>query len=492
MAVGAASPSVLLLERYRVYDEIAAGGMASVHLGTLVGDAGFSRTVAVKRLHPHYAKDRDIVTMFTDEARIAARIRHPNVVTTLDVITRDGEVFLVMEYVHGEPLSRLLLAASKQKEKVPPRIVAAILSEALHGLHAAHEAKDARGRPLGIVHRDISPQNILVGTDGIARVLDFGIARAAGRLYQTNDGAVKGKLSYMSPEQLMSQPMDRRSDIYAAGVVLWEALTCKRLYSGVGEALVRSRVENPHVDPPSKFVPEVPRYFDDVALRALRQAPQERFPTALLMAEALEVPAMVAPASEVAAWVDRLASKTIAERTRLIERIESLERRNSLVSITDEVDTHRIPKTSSATPHRVESTVKMSSSHLLTSPVPPQVLAESFPGMDLVTTVPLRRPMANAAENRTEATTEPMPKKSEPPRPMVSPMEPSVSAPKAPVVSAPTEISSLRQKKKLASSLWIWVAICVGVFLLSALVVVIGFGGDDDSAPNPAPKHSGR
>src|SRR5262245_51026591 len=170
-----------VIGRYALHGELASGGMATVHLGRLLGPVGFSRTVAIKRLHAQYAQDPEFVSMFLDEARLAARIRHPNVVPTLDVVATSGELFLVMEYVPGESLSRLARAARDRMERMPPRIVSAIMSGVLHGLHAAHEAKSERGEPLGIVHRDVSPQNVLVGTDGVARVLDFGVAKAAGR-----------------------------------------------------------------------------------------------------------------------------------------------------------------------------------------------------------------------------------------------------------------------------------------------------------------------
>ncbi|MDC0741127.1 serine/threonine-protein kinase [Polyangium mundeleinium] len=322
------APRVLVLGRYRVHDEIAAGGMATVHLGRLVGDEGFLRTVAIKRLHPWHARIAEVVAMFTDEARIAARIRHPNVVGTLDVVSQEGEVFLVMEYVHGEPLSRLISAASKRKQKIPPSIVAAVLANALRGLHAAHEARDARGEPLGVVHRDVSPQNVLVGADGVARVLDFGIARAAGRAHVTSDHTIKGKLAYMSPEQLRGEVLDRRADVYAAGVVLWETLTCRRLYAGASEDLALVRLLEAEVEPPSKRVAALPACFDEVTLRALRRDADARFPTALEMAMALEACGPLATPSEIAAWVEEMAGDTLAERAQLILAIESEERRS--------------------------------------------------------------------------------------------------------------------------------------------------------------------
>ena len=172
--------------RYVVFDEIAAGGMASVHLGRLMGEVGFSRTVAIKRLHPHLARDAEFAAMFLDEARIAARIRHPNVVAVLDVVHDGSELLLVMDYVQGESLSRL--ARAMRPGGIPPRIAVTVVTGVLHGLHAAHEATTERGEALDIVHRDVSPQNVLVGIDGVARVFDFGVAKAKSRAQTTQDG----------------------------------------------------------------------------------------------------------------------------------------------------------------------------------------------------------------------------------------------------------------------------------------------------------------
>src|SRR5262245_49941465 len=266
--------------RYVLYGECASGGMATVHFGRLSGPVGFSRTVAIKRLHPHFAKDPEFVTMFLDEARLCGRIRHPNVVPTLDVVTTQGEIFIVMEYVAGEALSKLMKASTARNVLTPPKIAATILSSVLHGLHAAHITKDEHGRELGIVHRDVSPQNILVGSDGTARVLDFGVAKAAGRLQTTRDGQVKGKIAYMPPEQLGGAPVSKQVDVYAAAVVLWEALANHRLFDGETEAIIFARAIEGKIDPPSRFNPRLHAGIDELVMRGLARNPLTRFATA--------------------------------------------------------------------------------------------------------------------------------------------------------------------------------------------------------------------
>ncbi len=319
--------------RYALYDEIAAGGMATVHFGRLLGPVGFSRTVAVKRLHPQYAKDPEFVAMFLDEARLAARIRHPNVVPTLDVVATEGELFLVMDYVQGESLSRLVRAARSQGQSVPLAVVTAILSGTLHGLHAAHEAKNERGEPLGIVHRDVSPQNILVGVDGVPRVLDFGVAKAAGRAQTTREGQIKGKLAYMPPEQLRGGIISRAVDIYAASVVLWETLTAQRLFAGDNEGEILAKVLEAEVPPPSRLVPGLPRALDEVTLRGLARDRQARFATAREMALALERCTRLAPPSEVGEWVERTAGQVLVMRAQNLAEIESISSHVPLTAI---------------------------------------------------------------------------------------------------------------------------------------------------------------
>jgi serine/threonine protein kinase len=310
--------------RYAIFDEIASGGMATVFIGRLIGSGGFTRTVAIKRLHPQFAKDPEFVTMFLDEARLAARIRHPNVVPTLDVVASKGEVFLVMEYVQGESLSRLARALKARGERVPLPILLRVMSDALQGLHAAHEARDERGVPLNIVHRDVTPQNILVGIDGVARLLDFGVAKAAGRAHTTREGQIKGKLSYMAPEQLMGLGVTRETDIYSAAVVLWEVLTGERLFSGSSEVDVVAKLLARDIKPPSSIVPDLPRALDDLVMKGLAPKVADRFASAREMCLALGQCALgEAPSIVVGEWVERTAEGALADRTAKIAKIES-------------------------------------------------------------------------------------------------------------------------------------------------------------------------
>jgi serine/threonine-protein kinase len=311
-----------VIGRYALYDEIASGGMATVHLGRLLGSAGFSRTVAIKRLHPQYAKDPDFVTMFVDEARLAARIHHPNVVATLDVVSTDGELFLVMEYVMGESLGRLIPLTRARGERIPPAMVATVMSAVLHGLHAAHEARDEHGVPLGIVHRDVSPQNVLVGVDGTARVLDFGVAKAAGRLQTTREGQLKGKIAYMAPEQIRGV-VDRTTDVYAASVVFWEALTGKRLFQGDSEVDAMRKVLDGHVERPSTLAPDISPALEQIVLRGLDLDPARRFQTAGEMALAVEDAVPMVGRSKIGRWVEETAMQRLAVRTERLAAMES-------------------------------------------------------------------------------------------------------------------------------------------------------------------------
>jgi serine/threonine protein kinase len=318
--------------RYSMHEQIASGGMASIHLGRQVGEVGFARTVAIKRMHAHYTTDDEFVGAFVDEARLCARIRHTNVVPILDVVRDEGELFLVMEYLDGVSLLELLSgvhresAAAGQKKRIPPGIVAGVLVGVLHGLHAAHEACADDGQPLHIVHRDISPANILVGADGVPTLIDFGIAKALGRISSTKDGQLKGKLPYMSPEQICGQPVDRRADIFSAAIVLWEVLTHRRLFhvgQGAGSAAVLKRILELRIEPPSHVVPGLSQAVDDVVMRGLERDVERRFQTAAEMADALEAALAPATARTIGLYVERVAEAPLGKRRDAVRRLES-------------------------------------------------------------------------------------------------------------------------------------------------------------------------
>jgi hypothetical protein len=316
------------LGRYLLFDAIARGGMATVHFGRLSGPVGFSRTVAIKRLHANFATDPEFVAMFLDEARLAGRIRHPNVVPTLDVVATGGEVFIVLEYVQGESLAKLWRAHNAKNEIIPIPYSLAIMANALQGLHAAHDVRDEQGDPLGIVHRDVSPQNVMVGTDGVARVLDFGVAKAAGRLQETGDsGALKGKIAYMAPEQITGGVVTRQTDVYAAAVVLWELFTGRRLIEGENDAQRAAKIlaslNAPVFVPPSKYNPSVTPALDELVLKGLAWPPTSRFATAREMAGALERNGGLVASTELGDWVSLLAGPALEERAGRLHAIEA-------------------------------------------------------------------------------------------------------------------------------------------------------------------------
>ncbi len=308
--------------RYAVHDEIASGGMASVHLGKMLGPFGFTSTVAIKRLHPTLAKDPEFVAMFLDEARLASRVRHPNVVPVLDVYAEEGELSLVMEYVDGESLARLWRLTHDQKTGIPLPIAVAIAASVLHGLHAAHEARDEKGAPLGLVHRDVSPQNVIVGSDGVARVIDFGIAKAESRSNVSREGQLKGKLPYMAPEQIQRGVVNRRTDVYGASVLLWELLTGERLFEGEAEGMILGRILDDEVPAPSTLRSQVPPALDALTLRGLAREQDERFESARAMALELEKVVRPATAVEVGEWVQSLAEASLHDRRQILARLE--------------------------------------------------------------------------------------------------------------------------------------------------------------------------
>jgi eukaryotic-like serine/threonine-protein kinase len=317
------APPLRPVGRYVLHDAFASGGMATVHFARLVGQQGFSRTVAVKRLYPHFARDREFVGMFVEEARLLSRIRHPNVVAPLDVVVLEADLWIVMEYVHGQAVS---LLAKAQQGPISPAIASAIVVQLLLGLHAVHEATSETGTPLGIVHRDVSPQNVLVDVDGLARLVDFGIAKAMtqAQTRNTSQGLLKGKLGYLAPEQVRQERVDRRTDVYTAGIVLWELLTGRRLFACETPAATFHAIASGHVVPPSAHVSNLSAPLCAVVMRALSANIEHRFSDARAMAIALADAVPPTSTLELGSWVEALARHELKERAQRILEIESL------------------------------------------------------------------------------------------------------------------------------------------------------------------------
>ena len=322
------SPGHRLDQRYELLAPVAQGGMAVVWVARVVGKMGLEKLYAVKTILPHLSDDASFRTMFLDEAKLASRIRHPNVVALEDLGEENGQLYMVLEWVQGDSLSRLHNEAREHGQAFPPNILLRILADACAGLHAAHELQGDDGRPLGVVHRDISPQNLLVTTAGVTKVIDFGIATALDRLAEkTHTGILKGKIEYAAPELVQMKRVDRRADLWALGVVLYQYLAGRLPYIAerdidMVEALVTLR-------PPDPLPPHVPPALANVAMTALRPRREERYPNALEMQRALEG-CLTAPTTttDVAAFLsEHLSSRLEARRREIAEAIRAADER---------------------------------------------------------------------------------------------------------------------------------------------------------------------
>ncbi len=268
------------LGRYRLVRRLAIGGMAELYLARAEGLAGFTKLVALKRILPSLASSGDFVGMFLDEARLAATIQHANVAQVYDIGRTEHGLYFTMEYVHGEDVRTLLNAAMRDGGEFPLNLALTIAIGAAAGLHAAHELVDERGVLVGLVHRDVSPSNVLVSYAGGVKLIDFGVAKAAGRQTETRAGTLKGKLAYMSPEQCAGRPVDRRSDVFALGVVLYEMTTGTRLFTGDADYELMKRIVEDDAPPPSRRKPGYPPELEAIVLRALARDPAKRYPSA--------------------------------------------------------------------------------------------------------------------------------------------------------------------------------------------------------------------
>lgn len=274
-------------QKYQVIKALEAGGMAQVYIARAVGVAGITKTVAIKRVLPHLASNKKFVDMFLDEARVGMKLSHANVVQVFDVGEAEGTYFIVMEYVNGISLRHVLEALKPRRRVMPVATAVYIISEAAKGLDYAHTARDDNGHPLNLVHRDVSPPNILISAQGEVKVTDFGLAKAASQLDKTDPGVVKGKFSYLSPEAVDGLVVDHRTDIFSLGIVLFEILTGRRLFYGENDYQTVELVQRAHVPSIRMLNPAVPTLLDDIAHRALARDRDIRYRTASELSEAL-------------------------------------------------------------------------------------------------------------------------------------------------------------------------------------------------------------
>ncbi|MBX3160478.1 MAG: serine/threonine protein kinase [Deltaproteobacteria bacterium] len=273
--------------KYLIVGEVAVGGMAELFLGVHRGLEGFTKVVVLKRVLPQFNTNADFVRMFVDEARLAARLEHPNIVRTYEFGEVDGQYFTTMEYLPGEDLGKTLNKLVTSSRRMPAHLAAGIVSQVCAGLHFAHQLTDPAGRPLGLVHRDVNPSNVIITYSGEVKLIDFGVAKTNTNA-QTVAGTIKGKLAYMSPEQLLARGVDQRSDVFSAGVVLWELLTQRPLFMRDSEAATLYAIMNDPIAPPSRYRPDLPYDLEAIAMRALARTPADRFDTAEDMSDALD------------------------------------------------------------------------------------------------------------------------------------------------------------------------------------------------------------
>ncbi len=322
--------------RYEILGLLGTGGMAEVFLGRLRGPSGFERPVVIKRILPHLARERQFVDMFLDEARIVAGLRHQNVVTVHELGQDQDELFLVMEYLEGESLAGLARRLSRKKKLLSFGLCAHVMAQVCAGLHAAHEMTDVRGRSMGLVHRDVSPGNIFVTYAGEVKILDFGIAVASDRVAKTEAGQVKGKYAYMSPEQCHGKDLDRRSDIFSLGTVLYELSTCRRLFKRGNDVATIQAIYNADAPSPKKLMTNYPEPLERICMKALERDRDERFETALEMRrELLDVSRQLNEGKVPEESLSRVMHKLF------MDRIE--QKRRMLASIREGVEITSVP-----------------------------------------------------------------------------------------------------------------------------------------------------
>ncbi|MCA9559856.1 MAG: serine/threonine protein kinase, partial [Myxococcales bacterium] len=276
--------------RYRLLRRLGQGGMAEVYLAEVAGLGQFRKRIAIKRLLPHYAANERFVSMLRDEAKIAAAIRHPHVAAVLDFGEVEGQHYIAMEYIHGVDLATVLRTLRDRDQLMPIAAAVYVARCVAEGLEAAHTLRDAStGKALAVIHRDVSPHNILVSFEGAVKLIDFGVAKAENNSTKTRSGVIKGKLQYMSPEQAQAHEVDGRSDVFSLGMTLYKLLTGRLPFTGRNEYQIYDQILRKEPSPPRAFVPELPERIDAVVTRALRKDPERRFQSAAEMARVLQL-----------------------------------------------------------------------------------------------------------------------------------------------------------------------------------------------------------
>ena len=303
--------------KYSLVARLATGGMAEIFLARLQGVAGFEKLVCIKRILPHLARDKQFVAMFLDEARIAARISHPNVCQVFELGEIEGSYYIAMEYLEGVPLA-CFRRRDYYGDMPDPRLVAGIAIQACEGLHHAHQLKNTDGSVMEVVHRDISPQNLFVTVDGVVKVLDFGIAKIQDATVRTSTGAVKGTYAYMAPEQLRGERVDRRTDVFAMGIVMWETLMRRHLFRRDTDFLTFQAITAEPIEDVCAFRPDVPPALSAVIMTALSRERDERFPTARMLGEAIAEAIQPFTASAISEEIGRAFPAEIGEQAALI------------------------------------------------------------------------------------------------------------------------------------------------------------------------------
>jgi serine/threonine protein kinase len=328
--------------QYMVYDQLGIGGMASVHIAESRSAGGFRKRVALKRLLAHAAADPSLVEAFAQEARIDARLRHPNITRTYDFGEVDGTYFIAMELVAGPTVSQLLRQCHATIGMVALPVALHVLLGVCDALHYAHTLTDESGTPLEIVHRDVSPPNIIISSTGVVKLIDFGVARASTSAVKTQTGIIKGKVGYLPPEYLRSGKLDVRADLWSLGVVAHELLTCNRLFEGEHDLQVLEQIRAREIKPPSSINSSVPRGLDAVVMTALEREPERRWQSAAAMRNALrtEVAELGAQITnkQVMAWVEWAFSQTQAEERSGVSELIKLLDQPSKANITIDPD----------------------------------------------------------------------------------------------------------------------------------------------------------